>query len=62
MNQTGSAPLSDAGCKDLSNLVKQYMNADGILEPDKAPPDMRVSADLHRRPNSFIVLDHIQTI
>ncbi|CAL8472031.1 g11573 [Coccomyxa elongata] len=41
MNQSGSAPLSDSDCEDLTNLVKQYMNADGILEPEKAPPDMR---------------------
>lgn len=56
MNQSGSAPLSDSDCKDLSNLMKQYMNADGILEPEKAPPDMRVSIDLHRRPNLSLVL------
>ncbi|BDA47531.1 probable PIH1 domain-containing protein 1 at N-terminal half [Coccomyxa sp. Obi] len=41
MNQSGSAPLSDGDCEDLSNLVKQYMSADGIIEPEKAPPDMR---------------------
>lgn len=62
MNQSGDAPLSDDDCRDLSNLVKQYMSADGIIEPEKAPPDMRVSAGHHRRPTHSLPFQIVEII
>ena len=46
MDSTASAREDDDQFKDLSSLLKEYMTADGVIDPDKAPPDMRVMTDL----------------
>ena len=41
--KTSASPRNDyAHMEDLSSLLKQYLNADGVINPDRAPPDMKV--------------------
>ncbi len=34
--------IEDSQFKDLSSLLRTFMEADGSINPDKAPPDMKV--------------------
>ncbi len=46
MKPSASAHDGSDDFKDLSSLLKSYMNADGVIDPDKAPDDMKVTIDL----------------
>ncbi|EIE23612.1 hypothetical protein COCSUDRAFT_41800 [Coccomyxa subellipsoidea C-169] len=41
MKPSASAHDGSDDFKDLSSLLKSYMNADGVIDPDKAPDDMK---------------------
>ena len=41
----GDGPMPD-DIKDLTRLLKTFQDDDGSINPDKAPPDMKVSSGL----------------